>query len=87
MLPDVSILLYDNARPHTTNLVKDKLQIFGWETLQHSPYSPDLSPCDVHIFGDLKKDIRGSVSFRRGSARVGEVVDPSATYLFLQEWN
>ena len=22
------------------------------------PYSPDLSPCDFHIFGDLKKNVR-----------------------------
>ena len=45
--------------PYTANVVRDKLQRFGWETLQHPPYSPDLSPCDFHIFGDLKKDIRG----------------------------
>ena len=53
------ILLHDDARPYTVNLVRDKLQRFGWETLQHPPYSPDLSPCDFHIFGDQKKDIRG----------------------------
>ena len=29
------------------------------ETLQHPLFRPDLSPCDFHIFGDLKKDIRG----------------------------
>ena len=73
---------------HTANLVRDKLKRFDWETLQHPPYSPDLSPCDFHIFGNLKKDIHGRrFSFGRGSARVGEVLDPSATYLFLQEWN
>ena len=43
----------------TANLVRDKLERFSWETLQHPPYSPDLSPSDFHIFGDLKKDIRG----------------------------
>ena len=59
MLSDGIILLQDNARLHTANLVKDKLRRFGWETLQHSPYSPDLSPCDIHIFCDPKKDIRG----------------------------
>ena len=56
MLSDGIILLHDNARPHTANLVKDKLQRFGWETLQHPPYSPDFFLCDFHIFGDLKKD-------------------------------
>ena len=55
MLSDGIILL----RPHTINLVRNKLQRIGWETLQHSPYSPDVSPCNFHIFGDLKKDISG----------------------------
>ena len=59
MLSDVIILLHDNARPHTANLVWDKFQRFGWETLQHHPYSPDLFHSDFHIFGDQKKDIRG----------------------------
>ena len=58
MLSDGIIFLH-NARPHTANLVRDKLQRFGWETLQHPPYNPDPSLCDFHIFGDLKKHIRG----------------------------
>ena len=59
MLSDGINLLHDNARPHTANLVRDKFKRFGWETLQHLPYSPDLFPCDFHIFDELKKDIRG----------------------------
>ena len=59
MLLDRIILLHDNTRPHTANLVRDKLQRFGWETLQHPLCSRVLSPCDFHIFGDLKKDICG----------------------------
>ena len=58
MLSGRIILLHDNTRPHTANLVWDKLQRFIWEALQHPPYRPALSPCDFHIFGDLKKDIR-----------------------------
>ncbi|GBN87323.1 hypothetical protein AVEN_46108-1 [Araneus ventricosus] len=30
-----------------------------WETLEHPPYSPDLSPCDFHVSGPLKQAIRG----------------------------
>ncbi|KAG8223769.1 hypothetical protein J437_LFUL001489 [Ladona fulva] len=59
MLSDRTILWHDNPHPHTANLMRDKLQRFGWETLQHLLYSPDHSPCDFHIFGDLKKDIHG----------------------------
>ena len=40
----------------TRHRVKNALK---WEILQHPPYSPDRSPCDFHIFVDLKKDIRG----------------------------
>ena len=59
MLSDGMLLLNFNARPHTANLVRDKLQRFGWETLQRPLYSPDLSLCDFHVFGDMKKDIHG----------------------------
>ena len=88
MLSDGIILLRDNARPHTANLVRDKLQRFGWETLQHPLYSPYLSHLWLPYF--WRPEARHSwtsVSFGRGNARVGEVVDPSTTYLFVQDWN
>lgn len=59
MLSDEITLLHDNTQTNTTNLVRNMLQKFGWETLQHPPYSPDLSLCYFQIFGSLKEDIRG----------------------------
>lgn len=53
------ILLQDNARPHTAALTREKLEQLGWETLEHPPYSPDLSPCDFHLFGPLKEALGG----------------------------
>jgi histone-lysine N-methyltransferase SETMAR len=38
------VLLQDNARPHTAALTQLKLEQLGWKTLEHPPYSPDLSP-------------------------------------------
>ena len=35
MLSNGIILLHDNARSHIANLMRDKIQKFGWETLQH----------------------------------------------------
>jgi len=35
------------------------MQHFRWEVLHHSPYSPDLAPCDFHVFGPLKKALKG----------------------------
>ena len=63
MLSDAIILSHVNAILHIANLVRDKLQGFGWEALQYPPYNLDLSPCDFHIFGDLKKHIRGRRRF------------------------
>ncbi|GBO05744.1 hypothetical protein AVEN_69862-1 [Araneus ventricosus] len=54
------VLLYDNALPHTATRILNKLRKFGWTVLEHQPYSPDLSPCDFHIVGPLKKTLKGS---------------------------
>jgi histone-lysine N-methyltransferase SETMAR len=53
------ILLHDNARPHTVVLTWDKLKEFHWETLEHPPYSPDLSPNDYHLFVPPKEALGG----------------------------
>jgi len=53
------ILLQDNARPHVAKVRKDLMQHFQWGVLHHPPYSPDLSPCDFHVFGPLKKAWKG----------------------------
>lgn len=49
------IIQHDNATPHTAKLTKDWLQRYGWDVLQHPPYSPDLAPSDYHLFGPLKR--------------------------------
>lgn len=52
------ILLHDDAHPHTANVTEDKLAQFWWEILDHPHCSPDVSPCDFHIFGEMKKDLK-----------------------------
>jgi hypothetical protein len=32
---------------------------FGWELLDHAPYSPHLSPSDFHFFPTLKRTLEG----------------------------
>jgi hypothetical protein len=56
------VLLQDNAPPHTAALTQLKLEQLRWKTLEHPPYSPDLSPCDFHVFGPIKRlwDVKGS---------------------------
>jgi histone-lysine N-methyltransferase SETMAR len=53
------ILLHDNARPHTAQVVTELLASYNWEALPHPAYSPDLSPCDFFLFGKLKSKLRG----------------------------
>jgi histone-lysine N-methyltransferase SETMAR len=55
---DDVVLLHD-ARPHVANRTAARLQSFGWEIMEHAPYSPDLAPSDYHVFGPLKKFLEG----------------------------
>lgn len=52
-------LLHDNARPHTALATKALLDSFGWDVLNHPPYSPDLAPSDYHLFTSLKAHMGG----------------------------
>ncbi|GFX94677.1 histone-lysine N-methyltransferase SETMAR [Trichonephila clavipes] len=46
-------------RPHTANRTQDRITSFGWEQLDHPPYSSDLAPSDYHLFMHLKKHLAG----------------------------
>ena len=40
------------------------LQEFSWKVFNHPPYSPDLAPCDFHLFLHLKKfPVRSASAF------------------------
>ncbi|GBM97278.1 hypothetical protein AVEN_128810-1 [Araneus ventricosus] len=69
MLFSEVVLLHDNTQPHTPTRTLNKLTKFGWTVFEHQPQSPDLSPCDFHIFRKLKKVLEG-----RRFCSVSEVV-------------
>ncbi len=48
------ILLHDNATPHATRITQSMLKSLHFDQISQPPYSPDLSPCDYSIFGQLK---------------------------------
>jgi hypothetical protein len=48
-------LFHDTARPHTAEKTTKLLEKFGWENLDHHPYSPDLTPSDFHLFPKMKE--------------------------------
>ena len=49
----------DNAPVHNSILITDYLTKMGINTVPHSPYSPDLAPCDFCLFPKLKEKLRG----------------------------
>ena len=53
------LLQHDNARPHTSHKACEIISSFGWTTILHPPYSPDLAPSNFHLFGPLKESLRG----------------------------
>ena len=50
---------HDNAKPHVSKIVTEKIAEFGWELLPHPPYSPDLAPSGYHLFRSLSNYLRG----------------------------
>jgi histone-lysine N-methyltransferase SETMAR len=51
-----TFLHLNNARPHLTS---DRYDKSGIKRLHHSPYSPDLAPCDFWLFEYLKHWLEG----------------------------
>lgn len=59
MLRKGVIFHHDNARPHTAKHTMETLRNLRWELISHPAYSPDLAPCDFHLFPQLKDALRG----------------------------
>ncbi|KOC64120.1 Histone-lysine N-methyltransferase SETMAR, partial [Habropoda laboriosa] len=55
------ILLHDNARPHVSQITIRKVHELGYETLKHSPYSPDLSHTEYHFFKHFDNFLREKI--------------------------
>ena len=54
-----AILLRDDARSHTAALTQEKLDKIHQKTLEHPPYSPDLSLRDYNMFRPLEDELGG----------------------------
>jgi histone-lysine N-methyltransferase SETMAR len=51
---------HDIARPHTHLKAQEAVTNFGWIMLTHPPYSSDLAPLDLNLFGALKVAIHST---------------------------
>jgi hypothetical protein len=49
----------DDATPHKAAAAVNHIATFGWERLDHAPYSPHLAPSDFHFFPTLKRRLEG----------------------------
>lgn len=49
---------HDNAKPHTTRVVKTYLEGQDWEVLSHPPYSPDIAPSDYYLFRSMRSALQ-----------------------------
>jgi histone-lysine N-methyltransferase SETMAR len=54
-------VLQDNARTHTANQTVKTVNEFGYELMEHPPYSPDLVPSYFHMFGPVKEALKEEV--------------------------
>ncbi|GBO08761.1 hypothetical protein AVEN_78441-1 [Araneus ventricosus] len=61
--------------PHSAGVTQNLIQQFGWEQVDHPPYSPDLASSDHHLFLNLKRDF--------GRRRFDSVDDSKN---FVQQW-
>ncbi|GFV76257.1 histone-lysine N-methyltransferase SETMAR [Trichonephila clavipes] len=53
------LLLHDSARPHSAINTQNLIRSFGWEQIDHPPYSLVLAPSDFHLFHYLKEFLGG----------------------------
>jgi hypothetical protein len=71
------MFLHDNAPADQALTTQKKLAYLGLQSLDHPPYSPDLSPSDYHLlFLRLKKPLKS-----RHLSSVTEVIAAAETWL------
>ncbi|WKY03934.1 hypothetical protein Q1695_005145 [Nippostrongylus brasiliensis] len=64
------LILFDNATPRRVKVTTQKLAQLGYVRVLPPPYSPDISPCDYHIFFSLqdflaRRDTRSQADFEK----------------------
>ena len=53
------LLQQDNAPVHNSKVAIAAAKECKFEIISHPPYSPEMAPSDYHMFGNLKKFLRG----------------------------
>jgi len=58
--------LQDNARPHKAKTTMETPRKLKWNLLTLPPYSSDLAPSDIYLFGRLRSPTTRSFTKPRG---------------------
>ena len=51
------IFHHDNATPHTSLAIRQKLLRLAWKVMLHPPYSPDHAPSNYYLFRSLQNSL------------------------------
>ena len=51
------ILQHNNAKPHRSSVVYQTINELRWEVLPHPANSPDIAPCNYHLFRSLQNSL------------------------------
>lgn len=43
----------NNTKPHISYICRNKIDELGWDWLSQPEYSPDIAPCDYHLFRSM----------------------------------
>ncbi|GFW98093.1 mariner Mos1 transposase [Trichonephila clavipes] len=54
------LLLHNNARSHISRMIRELIESFDSEVLDHIPYNLDLAPSDFYLFRYLKHSLGGN---------------------------
>ena len=68
-------LHHDNAPAFTALSIRQFLAERNIETLEHSPYSPDLAPCDFFLFPEIKSLLKGTPFFDIDSIKMAATTE------------
>ena len=58
---NIKSFLFITMLHHTVKLVHDSLEALSREVLPHTPYSPDLTPSDCHLFASMGHALAGQL--------------------------
>ncbi|KAI6658295.1 Transposase [Oopsacas minuta] len=84
-------ILHDNAKPHKSLAVRQKIKDMGMHEVPHPPYSPDIAPCDFWLFRKLKDNLSGRefedrLSLGRAIYRYLEVIPKDEYRKTFENW-